>query len=716
MRVTAFVAIAISFAACSPAAPHNTPTTRAARGKSTFARSNPGTSKARLSETQTAYARVAYTHDDLGRETKQSVIQRIGGTYTFESRYGYSASGEVSSAGNVLVERTVPGGDVVRYGYDAAAQRKSVHYGERPILVSETRDSAGRVVERRLGDGSTTTIDYHESTKLPRSIFAARNGATVLNIAYAYDARQNPERIEDAAAGTTTYRYDSMNQLVAATGTRGDHAYRYDSIGNLTAIDGDEMTYDGEQPHAPTAFREGSFGYDANGNRTTDLRGGDSPRDHEIRWTSDNRVAAVARDGTTVLEKAYAADRLWVKIEYGDDGSRSTTEYLPNLRVENGRLREQFDGLAERLPNGEYRFFHTDHLGSLRAITDGSGNVVAQYAYEPYGNPIVLSGTFDPAHGYNGKEHDSSVYINYGARDFDPYTARWLSPDTVDKDGLNRYAYVRNNPIRYFDANGNESGACGSWCQFNRGRADAQWDTPGIVQGTWHSYYGQRSTANTWQNGPSAWKWGYAVHQTAGAVAEIGWGVLAAIAGARSGAANTQASFNARHQANVASVRQQNATWSSDTGKKNGTLPVTHLPNAVVLGETDRGMINRVDEAARNVPGATVVAVHGAPEGGFYSGSTLIPSSLVAQHARQASGGRGPIILNTCYGACNAAELSRQLPGQPVTASQLPVENRFGQFWERLGTSAVVPTNSNAATWATWQNGAQVSSGTTVFR
>jgi RHS repeat-associated protein len=43
---------------------------------------------------------------------------------------------------------------------------------------------------------------------------------------------------------------------------------------------------------------------------------------------------------------------------------------------------------------------------------------------------------------------------DYGARMYNPATGRFLSPDTNDKDGLNRYAYVGNNPVRYNDPTG----------------------------------------------------------------------------------------------------------------------------------------------------------------------------------------------------------------------------------------------------------------------
>jgi hypothetical protein len=49
-------------------------------------------------------------------------------------------------------------------------------------------------------------------------------------------------------------------------------------------------------------------------------------------------------------------------------------------------------------------------------------------------------------------------------RVYDPVLGRFLSPDPIvqapyDTQGLNRYAYVRNNPMRYTDP----SGFCGNW-------------------------------------------------------------------------------------------------------------------------------------------------------------------------------------------------------------------------------------------------------------
>jgi uncharacterized protein RhaS with RHS repeats len=44
---------------------------------------------------------------------------------------------------------------------------------------------------------------------------------------------------------------------------------------------------------------------------------------------------------------------------------------------------------------------------------------------------------------------------NFGARLYLPQTGRWISADSV-LDGLNRYAYVANNPLRYVDPSGHD--------------------------------------------------------------------------------------------------------------------------------------------------------------------------------------------------------------------------------------------------------------------
>lgn len=58
---------------------------------------------------------------------------------------------------------------------------------------------------------------------------------------------------------------------------------------------------------------------------------------------------------------------------------------------------------------------------------------------------------------YSGKEMDVSGLYYYGARYYAAWLQRWISADPAgDVDGLNLYAMVSNNPLRYADNGGTE--------------------------------------------------------------------------------------------------------------------------------------------------------------------------------------------------------------------------------------------------------------------
>ena len=69
------------------------------------------------------------------------------------------------------------------------------------------------------------------------------------------------------------------------------------------------------------------------------------------------------------------------------------------------------------------------------------------------------------AYKYTGKEKDATTGLYfYEARYYDPVLGRFISPDTfvqaaTDLQTLNRYAYARNNPLRYNDPTGNFFGS-----------------------------------------------------------------------------------------------------------------------------------------------------------------------------------------------------------------------------------------------------------------
>ena len=112
-------------------------------------------------------------------------------------------------------------------------------------------------------------------------------------------------------------------------------------------------------------------------------------------------------------------------------------------------------------------YVHKDYLGSITAITDASGNLVESLSYDPWGrrrNPDdwtdydVTRTLFD--RGFTGHEHLPIFgLINMNGRLYDPFLARFLSPDPFVQapdytQNYNRYSYCLNNPLKYTDPTG----------------------------------------------------------------------------------------------------------------------------------------------------------------------------------------------------------------------------------------------------------------------
>jgi RHS repeat-associated protein len=105
-------------------------------------------------------------------------------------------------------------------------------------------------------------------------------------------------------------------------------------------------------------------------------------------------------------------------------------------------------------------YYHTDILGSVRAITNAAGALVGQRIdYSPFGESTApLSG--DPRR-FTGLERDPETAFDYAnARYYRNVWGRFTSPDDSvfmdpsDPQSFNRYAYVLNNPLRWVDPSG----------------------------------------------------------------------------------------------------------------------------------------------------------------------------------------------------------------------------------------------------------------------
>jgi RHS repeat-associated protein len=318
------------------------------------------------------------------------------------------------------IQLSLPNGSLVSYAYDGANQLTSlVHSGPFSAAYSHVYDASGRLT-RLGGDGAEWFNQFDALGRLT----AATHGAEAF--AYGFDAAGNiigAGRVHDAGNRVVqddvyTYGYDANGNLISkqnrATGARVVYAWNARAL--LVRLDRFAAA------SATTPVKTVSFTYDAFGRR-----------------------ASKTEDGT--LERyVYEGDDL---IGVLDAAGAVKQAYLFGPGIDEPLM--MMSGAARR-------YFHADHLGSVRALSD-STTVVARYDYDPYG-VTRLSGEATNPFRYTGREQDADDLYYYRARYYDPYLQRFLSEDPAGtRGGLNLYAYADGNPAQHTDPMGRQAGS-----------------------------------------------------------------------------------------------------------------------------------------------------------------------------------------------------------------------------------------------------------------
>jgi RHS repeat-associated protein len=199
-----------------------------------------------------------------------------------------------------------------------------------------------------------------------------------------------------------------------------------------------------------------SFSYDANGNCLSDGQ-------RSYTWDAANRLATITV-GTNTYSFGYdfAGRRISEKLNgtlikqtLWDTAGNAPTP-LEERNAANA-VAKRFFAQGEQ-QNGTNYYYLRDHLGSVREMVTGSGQIVSEATYDPYGVATV-TGTVIPTFQYAGYyTHQGSGLNLTWYRSYDPVIGRWQSRDPL-KDaervqGINLYEYVANNPINLIDGFG----------------------------------------------------------------------------------------------------------------------------------------------------------------------------------------------------------------------------------------------------------------------
>ncbi len=379
-----------------------------------------------------------------------------------------------------------------RYTYDANDRLESVRkaYTQRDYTYDGLNRVTSAVTSHKDEPVLTTSYTFADTeTTAGAQVTAIQNVTTGADTpygktySYTYDDNGNILTISDGTK-TTSYVYDSANQLIRENNEAGNFTYtwQYDNAGNILSkkvyayttenidddvIPTDTVTYgydeDGAWGDLLTSYDGETITYDEIGNPEC-IDG------WSFTWKHGRQLASMSKDGTTWTH-TYNADGLRTKrtdgetdYEYVYDGSS-----LVYMSIDGDPMRFSYaaDGTPMSVIYKDSIYFYVTNLqGDVVALVTSLGNTVVEYTYDAWGNIISTAGRMADKLGkanplrYRGYVYDTETGLYYlQSRYYNPEMGRFINADSVTSTGQgfvgnNMFAYCGNSPASRADIGG----------------------------------------------------------------------------------------------------------------------------------------------------------------------------------------------------------------------------------------------------------------------
>jgi RHS repeat-associated protein len=255
---------------------------------------------------------------------------------------------------------------------------------------------------------------------------------SILNLIFGYDPNGNIISVVDANSPTGVETLENPETYSYLPGTN-----------KLSQISGTPST---------------TFGYDDNGNITSETT---LPHAFTYVHDSSNQLKQVLYDGNEIASYTYNGAGQRIKKVAGGTTRIFHYDLRGHLIAEtdqNQQMVAEYVYLGDQLlamikPGENVYYYHNDHLGTPQVLTDDSQGIAWKAVYTPFGEAVVSNPSVENPFRFPGQYYDAETGLHYNYfRYYNPQTGRYMTPDPIGLEGgVNLFAYVRGNPLRWFD-------------------------------------------------------------------------------------------------------------------------------------------------------------------------------------------------------------------------------------------------------------------------
>lgn len=431
-------------------------------------------SKVKILGTSTMLLTVNY-YDKEARMVQLKAQNHLSGTDVITQTYSFV--GELLSSTRTHVASSVTTTIATYTDYDHMGRKiatRSAINGQPEVMLSRSEyNELGQLSTQKLHSSNNgTSFLYSSGYNYNERGWLKQMTGTVFNFELYYNDAINGMPLQfsgnianqaynNNGSNTFNYTYDKLNRLTNGSATGMTEALTYDVMGNIQKLNRNSAglatySYTGNKLNSISGggLTTAAYGYDGNGNATTDGRTGVT-----LTYNYLNLPQTAIKSG---LNLAYTYDATGNKLKKLNSTTSTTTDYVGGIQYTNGVIDFiQTEGGIAKDTLGVYRYSYnlTDHLGNVRATiresvaTPGSLQVMQRDNYYPFGLTQV-AGARNNKYLYNNKELQAELgQYDYGARFYDPVIGRWNVPDILADlaPDLTPFRYAFNNPINYID-------------------------------------------------------------------------------------------------------------------------------------------------------------------------------------------------------------------------------------------------------------------------